>query len=72
MTLSFGSTTSTRSKKNASCANKISSLNVVTHVNEISKVSEKTIYMPIEPRFLIMNLYPNLTLRDIGTKIRRN
>jgi hypothetical protein len=28
--------------------------------------------MTFKPRFLLMNLYPNLTLRDIGTIIRRN
>jgi hypothetical protein len=68
----FGSTISTRSKKNVSCASKISSPSVHSHDTKISKVSEKDKPHDFTLRASIIHFYPNLTLKDTGTMIRRN
>jgi hypothetical protein len=68
----IGSTISTRSKKSVSCASKISSPSVLSHNTKASKVSEKDNPHDFILRTSIMHFYPNLTLKDIGTMLRRN
>jgi hypothetical protein len=68
----IGSTISTRSKKSVSCTSKISSPSVLSYDTKASKVSKKTTHMIITIRTSIMHFYPNLTLRDTGTMLRRN
>jgi hypothetical protein len=68
----IGSTISTRSKKSVSCASHISSPSVLSHDTNASKVSEKATHMIFILRTSIMHFYPNLTLKDIGTILRRN
>jgi hypothetical protein len=67
----IGSTISTRSKKNISCARNIFSPSVLSHDTKASKVSEKS-----NPHFFPKNfnhaLFPNLTLKGTGTMLRRN
>jgi hypothetical protein len=46
----IGSTISTRSKKNISCASKISSTSVLSHDTKISKVSEKDNPLDLYPK----------------------
>jgi hypothetical protein len=71
----IGSTISTRSKKNISCASEISSPSVLSHDTKTSKVSEKDnphdFYLKnFNHKFL--QFYPILTLKDTGTMLRRN
>jgi hypothetical protein len=68
----IGSTISTRSKKSVSCASKISSTSVLSHDAKASKISEKSNPHDFILRTSIMHFYPNLTLRDKGTMLRRN
>jgi hypothetical protein len=68
----IGSTISTRSKRSVSCASKISSPSVLSHDTKTSKYQRKTSHMIFILRTSIMHLYPNLTLKDTGTMLRRN
>jgi DNA primase len=67
----IGSTISTRSKKNVSCASKMSSPSVLSHDTKTSKVSEKDNPHDFTLRTSILHFYPNLTLKDTGTMLRR-
>jgi hypothetical protein len=68
----IGSTISTSSKKSVSCASKISFPSVLSHDTKTSKVSEKDNPHDFILRISIIHSYPNLTLRDTGTMLRRN
>jgi hypothetical protein len=67
----IGSTISTRSKKSVSCANKISYPSILSHDTKTSKVSERDNPHDFILRTSIMHFYPNLTLKDTGTMLRR-
>jgi hypothetical protein len=68
----IGSTISTRSKKNVSCASKISSLIVLSHDTKTSKVSEKDNPHDFYPKNFNHAFYPNLILKGTGTVLRKN
>jgi hypothetical protein len=68
----IGSRISTRSKKNISCASHISSPSALSHDTKASKVSDKDYPHDFILRTSIMHFYPNLTLKDTGTMLRRN
>jgi hypothetical protein len=68
----IGSTISNRSKKNVSCTSKVSSTSVLSHDTKTSKVSEKDNPNDFYPKNFNHAFVPNLTLKDIGTMIRRN
>jgi hypothetical protein len=68
----IGSTISTRSKKSVSCVSKSSSPSVLSHDTKTSKVSEKHNPHDFTLRTSIMHFYPNMTLKDAGTMLRRN
>jgi hypothetical protein len=65
---------STRSKKSVSCASMISSPSVLSNDTKASKISEKYNSYYLNPQLLssIMHFYPNMTLRNAGTILRRN
>jgi hypothetical protein len=67
----IGSEISTRSKKSVSCASKISSPSVLIILRH-QKYQRKTIHMNFTLRTSIMHFYSKLTLRDTGTRLRRN
>jgi hypothetical protein len=67
-----GSTISTSSKKIVSCARKISFPSVLSHNTRHQKYQRKTTRMIFILRTSIMHFYPNLTLKDTGTIIRKN
>jgi hypothetical protein len=66
------STISNKSKKSVSCANKISYPSILSHDTKTSKVSERDNPHDFILRTSIMHFYPNLTLKDTGTMLRRN
>jgi hypothetical protein len=68
----IGSTISTKCRKSVSCASKISSTSVLSHDTKASKYQRKTSHMIFILRTSIMHFYPNLTLKDTGTILRRN
>jgi hypothetical protein len=68
----IGSTISTRSKKSVSCPSHISSPSVLSHDTKAPKYQRKTTHMIFILRTSIMHFYPNLTLKDTGTMLRRN
>jgi hypothetical protein len=68
----IGSTISTRSRKSVSCASHISSTSVLSHDTKASKVSEKVNPHDFYPKNFNHAFYPNLTLKDTGTMLRRN
>jgi hypothetical protein len=68
----IGSTISTRSKKNISCASNISSQSVFHMILRHQKYQRKTTHMIFILRTSIMHFYPNLTLKGTGTMLRRN
>jgi hypothetical protein len=68
----IGSTISTRSKKSVSYASKISSQRALSHDTKTSKVSEKDNPHDFYPKNFNHAFYPNLTLKDTGTMLRRD
>jgi hypothetical protein len=67
----IGSTIRTRSNKNASCSCNISSPSVLSHDTKTS-YQRKSTHMTFTLNISIMQFYLNLTMRDIGTILRRN
>jgi hypothetical protein len=66
------STISTRSKKNVSCASKISFPSVLSHDTKTPKLSEKDSLHDFYPKSFNHAFFSKLTLRDTGTLLRRN
>jgi hypothetical protein len=68
----IGSTISTRSKKSVSCSSNISSQVIFHMILRHQRFNRKTTHMIFSLRTSIMHFYPNLTLKNTGTILRRN
>jgi uncharacterized membrane protein YpjA len=68
----IGSTISTRSKKSVSCASNISCTSVLHMILRHQRYQRNPTHMIFIIRTSIMHFYPDLTLKDTGTMLRRN